>query len=108
MFYSLTAMAVYSISESPNRFAHLTPLLTKLFLASTVSLWVLADLRRRRRAFAYDLGCIVFFTWPVFVPIYLFSTRRWRAFAPLGSFVLLYLAAVLVACLPSIVHSLRH
>jgi hypothetical protein len=44
----------------------------------------------------------VFFAWPLFVPIYLFSTRGWRAFATLGFFLLLYLAAALFSIIPFI------
>ena len=72
-----------------------------------MALWVLADARQHQRSLPYDFGSFVFFAWPLVVPIYLFSTRGWRAFATLGFFLLLYLAAALFAGIPFVLHSIR-
>ena len=56
----------------------------QLFLSGSIALWVLADSRRRGQSLHYDAGSFIYFAWPVLAPIYLFSTRGWRAFAALG------------------------
>lgn len=54
-------------------------------IASTIAegfimaFWVLADARKRQRNLPYDYGSLVFFAWPIAVPIYLFQTRGARA-----------------------------
>jgi len=37
--------------------------------------WVLADARKRRWQLFHDFDSLVFFLWPVVVPVYLFQTR---------------------------------
>jgi hypothetical protein len=105
MFYCLSALDLYEAVGSPPGLLGLAALLAQALLPSSVALWVLADARRLKHDVSYDFGSFVFFTWPLLAPIYLFSTRGWRAFAPLGCFVLLYAVAsvtsVIFSCLVS-------
>jgi len=82
-------------------------LLAQLLLPGSIALWVLADARRRGRSLHYDAGSFIFFAWPVLAPIYLFSTRGLRAFAALGWFLFLYLAASFFGSIPYIIFSMR-
>ena len=107
MFYCLAALAMHETLDSPGGVHASFALLAQLFLPSSIALWVLADARQRRRPVPYDFGSFVFFTWPVLVPIYLFRTRGWRAFAALGWFLLLYLAAALFGSIPYILFAMR-
>lgn len=102
MFYCLTASAMHETLDSPDGVPAFLALLAELLLPCSVALWVLADARRRGRALYYDAGTFIFFSWPVFAPIYLFSTRGWRAFAVLGWFLLLYLVATFFGSIPYI------
>ncbi len=43
----------------------------------------------------YDFDSFIFFLWPLAAPVYLFRTRGWRAFGPIGLFVALSIVAVL-------------
>ena len=105
MFYCLTASELHDTLDSPSGKARLAALLADYFLSSSMALWVLADARQRRRALPYDFGSFAFFAWPVLVPIYLYSTRGWRALAPLGCFILLYIAAAVTSTIPSLFSS---
>jgi hypothetical protein len=102
MFYCLAASALFEGLASPSGMARFAALLAEFFLPSSIALWVLADARRRHRAVHYDFGTFVCFAWPVLVPIYLFSTRGWRAFTTLGWFLLLYVAAAVASMIPSL------
>jgi hypothetical protein len=101
MFYCLTALVLHKTLNSPPALPAFGALLASAFLPSSIALWVLADARRRHPV-PYDFGSVLYFTWPFLVPIYLFSTRSWRAFAPLGCFLLLYFAAALTGVIPSL------
>ena len=107
MFYCLAASAMHETLDSPSGAHASLALLAQLFLPSSVALWVLADARQCRRPVPYDFGSFVFFTWPVLLPIYLFRTRGWRAFAALGWFLLLYLAAAFFGSIPYILFAMR-
>ena len=102
MFYCLTASGMHGVRGSSSGMTALAAALATLFLASSIALWVLADARQQRRPAPYDLSSFVFFAWPVLAPIYLFSTRGWRGFAPLGWFLLLYVAAAITSVIPSL------
>ena len=78
-----------------------------MLFVSSMGLWLLADARQRNRRLPYDFGSFVFFAWVLVVPLYLFSTRGWRAFVTLGCFALLYLGAEVVAGIPWVVYYLR-
>jgi hypothetical protein len=71
-------------------------------LPLVLALWVSADARKRGKQLFYDYGSFVFFAWPIMMPVYLFQTRRLRAFL-----TLLYFAGIwLVAMLPLFVVSI--
>ena len=48
-------------------------------LSLVIADWVMADARKRHRPLCYDYDTLVFFLWPVVVPVYLVRTRGWRA-----------------------------
>jgi hypothetical protein len=75
-------------------------ILASFLLCGSIALWVLADAQQGRRSLPYDFGSFVFFAWWALVPIYLFSTRGWRGFIPLGWFMLLYVAAAVLGSIP--------
>ncbi len=93
MFYCLVASGLQEHIAPTGGLAQIVAILSTAFLACSISLWILADAQQRRRSVPYDFDAFVFFAWPVLVPIYLFSTRGWRGFGPLGCFVLLCVAA---------------
>ena len=107
MFYCLAASAIRETLDSPSGVPTFLALLSQLLLPSSVALWVLADARQRRRSLPYDAGSFIFFTWPVLAPIYHFSTRGWRAFAVLGWFLLLYVAAAFFGRIPDLLFATR-
>jgi hypothetical protein len=108
MFYCFAATALHEGLGSPSGAPLFASMLASFLLPSSMALWVLADARQRRRRLPYDFGSFVFFAWPLVVPIYLFSTRGWRAFATLGFFLLLYLAASFFRIIPFVLYSMRH
>ena len=101
MFYCIAVGGVYDSVGAPPGIPAVAAILASHLLSWIIALWVLADARQRRRPLAYDFGSFVFFAWWALVPIYLLSSRGWRGFIPLGWFILLYLAAVVVGHLPS-------
>jgi hypothetical protein len=66
-------------------------------LPLVISLWVLADARKRDRCLCYDYGSFVYFAWFVIVPVYLFQTRGPKAFLTLLCCAGIWLAAMLAA-----------
>ena len=71
-------------------------------LSLIVASWLLADARKRNRKLPYDFDSFSYFAWPVILPVYLFQTRKWRAFLTLlciGAILLLYLAAAFLCTL---------
>lgn len=107
MFYCLSAVALYEGLGSPSRASPLATAFAQYLLAASIALWVLSDARRRGCSPAYDFDSLVFFTWPVLAPIYLFSTRGWRGVIPIGGFTLLYLSAAILGNIARIL-TLRH
>ncbi len=107
MFYALVGYDLYLGLGSPGGVPALAALIISLLFPCSVALWLLADARRRQRSLPYDLGMLVFLSWPVSVPLYLFATRGWRAFAPLAGFLLLYLAASFCRVIPFWLHALH-
>ena len=75
----------------------LAELAASVVLPLVISLWVMADARKRRRKLCYDYDTFAYFGWPVVVPVYLFQTRGARAFLTLLCFVGIWLIAVLAA-----------
>ena len=108
MFYCLAASNVHELHETQRHGnSALLAWLAAVLLPSSIALWVLADARKHRVLVPYDFGTFVFMAWPVLAPIYLFSTRGWRAVATLGWFLLLYLAAAVFASIPPYIVAVR-
>ena len=107
MFCSLTAAGLHEALGSPSGASTLAAILASFVFLSSLGLWVLSDARQRHHSLPYDFGSFVFFGWLLVVPVYLFSTRGWRACVPLGFFVLLCLVSALICNLPSFLVSLR-
>ena len=105
MFYCAATSELHEALGSPSGIAAVAALLSNYLLPGSIALWVLADARQRHRPWPYDFGSFVFFAWPLLVPVYLFSSRGWRAFATLGWFLLLNLAAAAAVILPRLVFS---
>lgn len=107
MFYCLATSAMHETLDSHGGVPALLALLAAALLSLSIALWVLADARQHHRAVPYDFGTFVFIAWPVLVPFYLFSTRGWPAFATLGWFLLLYLAAAFFGSIPYFIFVMR-
>src|SRR5258707_1381386 len=101
MFYCLVAVVLHQSVGSPPGAPAVAAMLANILFFSSVALWVVADARRRRCPLAYDFGSFVFFAWWSVAPIYLLSTRGWRALIPFAYFVLLYLAASVFGNIPA-------
>jgi hypothetical protein len=101
MFYCLTTTVMYEAAGSPSGIPGLAVVLAHYLLTGCIAFWVVTDARQHRRPLPYDYGSFVFFGWWVLVPLYLFSSRGWRGFIPLGGFVLLLLAAGIVGSVPA-------
>ncbi len=105
MFYCIAVLGMYESLDSPGGFHVTLAYLATLLFPGSIALWVLADARRRGHPLPYDAGSFIYFASPVFAPLYLFSTRGWRAFVTLGWFLLLYLAASFVGAIPYLLFS---
>src|SRR5579863_2258104 len=101
MFYCLAAVVMHDALGSPSGIPALASILATYTIPSSLALWVLADARKSRRPLPYDFDSFVFFACWAVVPIYLFSTRGWRGFIPIGWFILLCLAACFLGCVPA-------
>ena len=67
--------------------------------------WVSADARKRGCQLCYDYDGLIFFLWPVLLPVYLFETRGWKVLWTLLSISGLFaLYAISVAALTYILH----
>jgi hypothetical protein len=61
-------------------------------LAFLLATWIVADTTELRRARpSFDYGWFIVAAFPVYVPYYLVSTRRWRGVAVLVGMILLFL-----------------
>jgi hypothetical protein len=61
-------------------------------LAFLLATWIVADTMELRRARpSFDYGWFIVAAFPVYVPYYLVSTRRWRGVAVLVAMILLFL-----------------
>ena len=67
--------------------------LHKFLLTALVATWVVADAQKSSRARpSFDHGWFVLIAFPIYVPYYLISTRRWRrGLLILGAIILLFM-----------------
>ena len=107
MFYCLTTLAMHESLGSPGGIHGFPALLAQFLLPGSIALWVLADARRHGHPLHYDVGSFIYFAGQVLAPIYLFSTRGWRAFATIGWFLLLNVAAEFFGSIPYILFAIR-
>ena len=75
-----TGAMVLAVSSFAWDSAALGDMVSRLAISLIMASWVLADAQKRGRQLCYEFGAFVFFLWPVVVPVYLFQTRRARAF----------------------------
>jgi hypothetical protein len=61
-----------------------------------ISFWVTADARKRHHPLCYDYDSLVFFLWPMVVPVYLIRTRGWRALLTLLCFLGIWAVVMMV------------
>ena len=101
MFYSLAALVMYGALGSPSGIPAFVSVLATCLFPSSLALWVLTDAQKSRRHLPYDFDSLVFWAWWAVVPIYLFATRGWRGFIPIGWFILLCLAANVLGGIPA-------
>src|SRR5689334_14131330 len=96
MLVCFTAMAVHQRLGSPGGAPALAYLLAAVLLSCAVVLWILKDARRHGYRWPYDSDHWLYLTWPLSGPAYLFISRGWRGFLPLGSFFLLHIAGTVL------------
>jgi hypothetical protein len=87
--FALYAGYLFSTARAPD--GHLFSLY-QFILAMLLSTWIVVDtieLQRPRPSF--DYGWFIFATFPVYVPYYLVSTRRWRGVALSIAVIVLFL-----------------
>jgi hypothetical protein len=101
MFCCIAASGMYENLTWRNGIPALGELAWQILLSTSIALWILADARQRGRPMPYDADSFLYFGWPVLAPVYFFKTRGWRAFAILGWFVLLHVAARMFAQVPA-------
>jgi len=75
--------------------------LSRVAFSLIMASWVIADAHKRPYRLFYDYDSLVFFAWPIVLPIYLFRTRGWRAFLTILCFIGLVLLAFLAGFVTS-------
>jgi hypothetical protein len=68
-------------------------------LPAAVSLWSVADARERMWTTVYDFGSLMFFLWPVLLPVYLFRTRGLLGLRIFALFLCAQIAGIVFAML---------
>ncbi len=71
--------------------------LSLLLFVLVMGVWFEKDCRQRGVKWATDLGLTLYIAWPIFLPYYIFATRKMRGFITLGIFLGAYVAAYLVS-----------
>ena len=72
-------------------------LLSVLLFILVMGAWFEKDSRQRGVKWATDLGLTLYIAWPIFLPYYIFATRKMRGFITLGIFLGVYIAGNLVS-----------
>jgi hypothetical protein len=67
--------------------------LWNIILPWLIAEWILADARERRLHLCYDFDTFLFNLWQILPLIYLFKTRRLRAFIPIAASIAIWLTA---------------
>jgi hypothetical protein len=76
--YGVAAFSGFAQAISENSLVYY---LVAMLLSCFATAWCVVDARRRGKPLLPVLQMITFFTWPIAVPIYLISTRKWRGLA---------------------------
>ena len=100
IFYCTLAEESYRACGSLKGWATVAAALAALIARACISFWVITDASDSGRPAPYDFGSFVFFL-PVLALIYLFVRYGRRGFVPLGWFLLITLAAVILAWSPT-------
>lgn len=108
IFCSATAVYFHAFLGEPSGPIAVVSLLAFYLLSSEIALCVQADAIRRGVQVLYDFDSLLFLVWPYAALIYLFRTRRWDAFAPIGLFLLLQAGGIVLAALLAYPQSLAH
>lgn len=95
-FYALS-FGIVSAMSSGGTLPGIADYVAEVALALILAAWVTADAQKRHRPLCYDFDSLVFFTWPVTVPVYLFRTRGVRALLTVLCFAGIWLVAMLAA-----------
>ena len=96
LWFCAAAYVVASLPGPDGAIPKRAEILAPIALSVVISLWVMADARKRGRRLCYDYDSFVYFAWPVVVPVYLFQTRGARAFLTLLCFGAIWLIAALI------------
>jgi len=99
IFYCTLAEQAYRASGVTERLGNSGRALAALLARAVISFWVIADASDDGRPTPYDFGSFVFFL-PLLALIYLFVRYGRRGFVPLGWYLLITLAAVILAWSP--------
>jgi hypothetical protein len=100
IFYCTFAEELHRASGSPKGWAAVAAVLAGLLVRGCIGFWVSTDAQQSGRSVPYDFGSFVFFL-PLLALIYIFVRYRLRGFVPLGWYVVITLAAVAFAWLPT-------
>lgn len=69
-------------------------LLSNLLLFWLIGDWFSRDSKKNKIEWVYDMGFLLYISWPIFIPFYLFKTRGIKsAFLIAIGFIVLYLGA---------------
>jgi hypothetical protein len=108
IFCAATAIYFHAFLGEPSGPIAVGSLLAFYLLCSEIALWVQADAIQRGIELLYDCDSLIFLVWPYAALIYLFRTRGWDAFTPIGIFLLLQTAGILFAALLAYPHSIAY
>jgi hypothetical protein len=100
------AMGVSSAISPDGRLPNRAEYVSRAAMALIIAFWVSCDARKRQRELFYDFDSLVFFAWPVVVPVYLFQTRGARAFLTSLCFAGIWLVVMLGAGVIALIREL--
>ncbi len=97
VFCAIATVELHSVIGEPGGAPAIAAAVALYLVPASIALWVRADAQARGRRPAYDFDSLVFITWTVAAPIYLFSTRGWRALGIIVLFLVVYFGASFLA-----------